>query len=353
MIRFHAIFLALILCGALQSPALAQSTSHVLDAPFTAIVTFNKVGQAPVKLMRIARASNGSVYRGPYKRDGKYSTVSIDDVPNHRQIEYRVSPREFRDHSYRMTADNFFTESVEQHRARLGCCIPDKDKIKGGRLYHYTPLGEKPDNGMTLFGRRVEETLADGTKRFSEYWDSDLGIEVSRTVDGPQPGRHESWIVTEIRREEPDPSLFQVPKEYLSDPLLEVRTIFIDNATGISEVLDRITTQLNSWKWPPSHKPLTIVQDKTAADIVATFTRITDTELDASHQAIKQSKPIPVSGIKMQVHLRSSSEIEFENAAGSSGTAKGDGFAAQTCVTALWNLVAKARVGQLEEPPLR
>jgi len=346
VIRFPRIFLALIFCGAFAELALAQSTAHVLDAPFIATVTSNPLGPAPIKRMRIARASNGSTYLGPYERDGRDGTVLIEDVPNRRRIEYRVPRPEFRDHTYRLTTENFFTESVEEHRARLGCCIPDKDKLKGGRLYHYTQLGEKTGDGMVLFGRRVEETLDDGTKRVSEYWDSDLGIQVSRTVDGPQPGRHESWVVTDIRREEPDPSLFQVPKEYLSDPLLEVNTIFLDNQTGVAEVLDMATTQLSSWKWPPAHKPLMIVQDKSAADLTATFTRITDTELQASRQMIKTSKPVPVSGIKMKINLRGSSEVEFENAAGSSGTAKGDGFAAQTCVTALWNLVANARVGQ-------
>ena len=345
-IRFPRIFLALILCAAFKEPALAQSTANVLDAPFTATVTSNPTGQAPIKRLRIARASNGSTYRGPYERDGRDGMVFIEDVPNHRRIEYRVPPPQIRDHTYRLTTDKFFTESVEKHRARLGCCIPDKDKIKGGRLYHYTPLGEKTDDGMILFGMHVEETLPDGTRRVSEYWDSDLGIQVSRTVDGPQPGRHESWGVTDIRREEPDPSLFQVPKEYLFDPLLEANTIFIDNQTGVPEVQDMATTQLNSWKWPPSHKPLTIVQDKSAADVTATFTKITDTELEASYQGIKSNRTPSSSGIKMQINLRGSSEVEFENAAGSSGTAKSDGVAGQMCVNALWNLVANTHVGQ-------
>jgi hypothetical protein len=350
MIRFCRLFLALILCGAFKEPALAQLTAHVLGAPFTATVTSNVVGQAPIKTMRIARASNGSTYRRPYERDGKYSQVFIEDVPNHRRIEYRIGPQEFRDHTYQLTAENFITQSVEDYRARLGCCIPDRDKVEGGRLYHYTSLGEKTDDGMILFGRRVEETFDDGTKRVNEYWDSDLGIQVSRTEDGPKPGRHGYWVVIDIRREEPDPNLFQVPKEYLSDPLLEANTIFIDNQTGVPEVLDMATAQLNSWKWPPAHKPLTIVQDKSAADLAATFSKLTDTELQASFQMAKPSKPTAVTGIKMRVHLRGSSEIEFENAAGSSGTAKGDGFAAQTCVTALWTLVANAHVGQWPPP---
>lgn len=229
------------------------------------------------------------------------------------------------------------------HGSRVAC---PKTKLRLVTCTTTRRSGERPDDGMTLFGRRVEETFGDGTKRVSEYWDSDLGIQMSRTVDGPQPDRHESLFVTDIRREEPDPSLFQLPKEYLSDPLLEVTTIFIDNRTGVPEVLEMARIQLNSWKWPPAHGPLTIVQDKSTADLTATFTKITVTELEASPQTIKTPSLTPASGIKMEIHLRGSSEIEFENAVGSSGTAKSDGFAAQTCVTALWNLVANTRVGQ-------
>ena len=99
MIRFCRIFLTLDLCVAFKEPGLAQTTEHVLDAPFTATVTSDSLGQAPIKRMRIARASNGSTYRGPYERDGKYRGVSIEDVPNHRRIEYMVGPPEFRNHT--------------------------------------------------------------------------------------------------------------------------------------------------------------------------------------------------------------------------------------------------------------
>jgi hypothetical protein len=350
-IRFPRIFLALVLCGVFIDPAVAQTAANILDAPFTATLRYYQAGQPPVT-MRIARASNGSSYRGPYEHDAKFGQVFIEDVPNHRRIEYSVPPPNIRNHTYRLTTRSFFPESIEEHRERLRRSQQHfaeyPDDVKAGRPYHHIPLGERSGDGMTLFGVRAEETLADGTKRISEHWDSDLGITMSRTSTGPQEGKQASWVVTDVRREEPDPSLFQIPKEYLSDPLLEVNTIFIDNQTGVPEVLDMATTQLNSWKWPPAHKPLAIVRERNAADLAAIFTKISVADLEASHQAITESTT-PTSGIKIQVYLRGSPAPEFENAMGSSGTAKGDGRAAQMCVTALWNLVANAHVG--ERPP--
>jgi hypothetical protein len=349
-IRFSEIFLALVLCGVFVEPAVAQTAAHVLDAPFTATLTY---GQASP--MRIARASNGSTYRGAYEHDGKFGQVFIEDVPNHRRIEYSVPPPNIRNHTYRLTAQSFSTESIEEHRERLGRSqqhfADDPDDVKAGRQYHHIPLGERSGDGMTLFGVRVEETFADGTKRISEHWDSDLGVTISRTSTGPQEGKQASWVVTDIRREEPDPSLFEIPKEYLADPLLDVNTIFIDNQTGVPEVLDKASAQFDSWKWPPIRKPLTIVNEKRAADLTATFTKVSVAELQGGPQAVVRTpSPTPASGIKMRIHLRGSSEAEFETAAGSSGTVKGDGFAAIECVTALWNLVANTHVGEWPPP---
>jgi hypothetical protein len=352
-IRFPIILLVLVLCGVFRELAVGQNAQNIIDAPFTATETFNEAGQTPV-IMRIARASDGSTYRGSYGHDGNFGQVFIEDVPNHRRIEYPVPPPNIRDHTYRLTPQSFSTESIEKYRERLRRSqqhfADDPDDVKAGRQYHHIPLGEKAGDGMMLFGVRAEETFADGTKRISEHWDSDWGITMSRTSTGPQEGKQMAWVVTDIRREEPDPSLFQIPKEYFSDPLLEVNTVFIDNQTGVPEVLDMATTQLNSWKWPPVHKPLTIVQEKNAADLTAVFTKISAADLQASHQAISESTTTPTSGIKLQVYLRGSPGPEFENAMGSSGTAKGDGRAAQMSVTALWNVVLNARVGQWPPP---
>jgi hypothetical protein len=87
--------------------------------------------------------------------------------------------------------------------------------------------------------------------------------------------------------------------------LLEANTIFIDNQTGVPEVLDMATTQLNSSKWPLTHKPVTIVQDKSAADLMATFTKIYGYRTAGQPSDDWDTGQTPASGIKM----RSMSEV--------------------------------------------
>ena len=178
--------------------------------------------------------------------------------------------------------------------------------------------------------------------------DTELGIRVSNSSAGPTQGGKDSWVVSDVRREEPDPSLFQIPKEYLSDPFLDARTVFIDNQTGISEV-GRVSAQFG--RDLPRVKPLTVVEEKSAADLTAIFTKVSVEELEASPQAVHMTpSPVWASGVKMRIYLRGSSEAAFETAAGSSDTAKGDWFAAVECVTALWNRVANTHVGQWPPP---
>jgi hypothetical protein len=306
--RFPRIFLAFVFWGVFKEPAAAQLIANIVDAPFTATLTYNHEGQTPVT-QRIARASNGSTYRGAPIHDGNSGPFIIEDVPNHRRIEFtRYSPVTYI-HTYRLTTQNFVTESVEQHRERLSRC------------------------------REVDES-----------WDYELGIRINRPSVGPQQ-RENSWIITDIRREEPDPSLFEIPKEYLSDPLLEARTVFIDNQTGIPEVLDKATAQFDASKTMRRVTPFTTVQEKDAADLTAIFTKISVDELQASPPAVVMTpSPTWASGIKMRIYLRGSSEAAFEAAAGSSGSVKGDWFAAIECVTALWNRVANTYVGQWPLP---
>jgi hypothetical protein len=350
-IRFSEAFLALILSGPFIEPAVAQNTEHILDAPFTATLTYSKTGQAPL-VMRIARASNGSTYRGAPIHDGNSGPFAIEDVPNHRRLEFSDPGLWENNHTYRLSKQDFRTPSADQYREFLRRgqqhLTDDPDDVKAGRRYHHISLGERSGDGMSLLGVRTEITFDDGTKRIEEHWDSDLGITISRTSEGPKEGEQSSWVVTDIRREEPDPNLFQIPKEYLSDPFQVARTVFIDDQTGIPEVLERVTAQFNTWKWPPTQKPLTIVQQKNAADFTATFTKISVAELEAGFQGTRITTPgwVPASGIKMQIHLRGSSELAFDNAVGSSGTAKGDGSAANTCVSDLWTRVLNTRVGE-------
>jgi hypothetical protein len=302
-IRFPRILLSLFLCGAFIKPVSAQVMANIVDAPFTATLTYNHAGQAPL-IMPIARASDGSTYRGAPINDGNSGPFIIEDVPNHRRIQFSAYPPITYTHTYRLTTQSFVTESIEQHRERLRRC-----------------------------------------KGSEQDWDTELGIRVSNASAG---AGQQDWVVSDVRREEPDPRLFQIPEEYLSDPLLDARTVFVENQTGISEV-DKVSAQFS--RDLPRVKPLAVVEEKSAADLTAVFTKVSVDELKASPQAVRMTpSPVWASGIKMRIYLRGSSEPAFETAAGSPGTVKGDWFGAVECVTALWNRVANTHVGEWPPP---
>jgi hypothetical protein len=341
-ISFRRILFALVVCAIFTVPGVSQNAQPLIDAPFTATITTYHAGQA-VSTALIARASNGSVYYGSNGHDGP---ASIEDVPNQRRIEFLRFPPEVHDHTYRVSPYKVTAESVEQYRKGLRCAEEkwrdNPDKVKANRPYHYIPLGEKNSDGMMLVGVRVEETFPDGTKRISEHWDSDLGITTIRTSEGPQEGKQTSWIVSDIRREEPDPSLFQIPEEYLSDPLLDAKTVFIDNQTGMPEVGDKAADAFDRWKSFPRPRYMKVVKEKSASDLTATFTKVwlNDLPIDQADKA---------TGIKLQIYQRGSSEPIFEQVKPSSGTTNSDTFATFDCVLALLNRIANARVG--EWPP--
>jgi hypothetical protein len=215
---------------------------------------------------------------------------------------------------------------------------------------------------MTLFGFRTEKTYDDGRERVKEYWESDLGIVVSSKAVGPQEGEEHSYVVTNIRREEPDPRLFQIPKEYISDPLLEAKTVYIENLTGAPEVLDGIQADLYFWTRAPRAphvKPLTVVQDKNAADLTATFTMVpvvegaskegSSTEGSSEEGSSEEGSSKP--GIRMEVFPRDSSDPAYQvRLVLERDSVDGRKLIAMRCFNALRNRLSRTRVGLQPHP---
>jgi hypothetical protein len=337
-IPFPKILLALILCGAFVRLTSAQQIENVVGAPFTATFSRTTPGQ-PRRTCEMARASNGSIYLGCSGADGRLSRVEIGDVPNNRRIAFFVPPPNVPNHTYNLSTPRrgkFTTVSADDIRQQLR---------RGQGLCREQPeisLGERSGEGFTLFGFRSEKTYDNGNKRVTEYWESDLGIVVSRKDVGPQEGEEHSYVVMNIRREEPDPSLFQIPKEYISDPLLDANTVFIENLTGFPEVVDGALGELYVWKKPPraSHvKPLVVVQEKNAADLTAAFTRVPVVE--------GSSKP----GIRLEVYPRDSSEPAYQVTLSlERDSVDGHKLIAMRCLNAFWNRLSSTRVGLQPQP---
>jgi hypothetical protein len=327
--------LTLLLTGVLVKPVSAQHIENVVGAPFTATTSYtsHSTGKTQKVTDQIARAADGSTYHGYYDPDGRLRRVEINDLPNNRKIAFFANTL---DHSYTVSTPpdgKFTTRSTEEVRKQLRRIQslltenPD-NKTFSGRVHH-TSLGEKSSDGMLLFGFRHEIADDDGEKYVREDWRSDLGIVMSSTSTREE---HESsYVVTNIRQEEPDPSLFRIPKEYLSDPLLDANTVFIENHTGSQEVLDAAVGRFNSWKKRPPGKAWIIVEEKNTADVTAAFTRSVD----------QNSMP----GIRLQIYLRDSGEPVFE-VVQSPNSGHDDELAAMRCLDGLWSRQANTHVGQ-------
>jgi hypothetical protein len=350
MSRLSRILLTLAAVAAFRQSSSAQRCHivNVVGAPFTADVTntYSKAGKTRVTTTHVARASNGSVYCAGYDSEGKLTGVEFDDVPGNRRTVLFV-PRFPTDHNHTYSLltpeDGFSTPSIEDVRQKLRRNQQRyaKDPDRENDLYHShsIPLGEKSVDGMILFGLRVETTDEDGEKHAYETWESDLGLTMSYSILRPGELEETHSVLTNLRREEPDPSLFQIPKEYLSDPLLEAKTIFIDNQTGAPEILRGAVSQLDGWKKDRYVKPLAVVHERSAADLTATLARASVTDQGAT-----------TSGVRLQIYLREAQAPIFEAAERSSGSESGDEFAAFRCMEGLRNTVANTHVGQRRPP---
>ena len=130
--------------------------------------------------------------------------------------------------------------------------------------------------------------MQNGKKHAVETWMSDI------TGNGLAPEGIRAWTVTDFRRVEPDPALFEIPAEYLPghDPLLNAKTVFVENETGDPEVKDASERDFNSWRSMTHLGPLEqeeasqgwrqmTVASKQKADIIAVFTSVRNDD-DAS-----------------------------------------------------------------------
>ena len=340
---------ALILLSLSLGSQLAAQIVHIANAPFTATGKDTEDGGLTYLTIQLARASNGSTYRASTAKDGHTAQIHIEDVPNNRIIELSAQPPNYTYRFIEAPKRGLFADSIDSYRERLQrfqnsyIQNPDRDKLDGH--VHRVILGTKQENGMTLFGERAEFTLENGEKRTTEKWESDLGFDMSRITDWH--GRTRVWTVTDVERVEPDPTLFEIPKEYLphNDPLLEAKTVFVENRTGDAKVKDAVERAFNSWKrmtitaMNNSWKQISITDTRETADLIAVFTRTARTDLD--------------SGIEMRVYLPNSGEPLFttrSNLAPPINLNLSDSYIATNCVDALWGRIANTRIGLIDPP---
>ena len=152
----------------------------ITDAPFTA--TWQQTMRDHGKLIsqttvRMARASNGSIYSEIFSGGGAPSEIEIDDVPNNRIIT--LNPR---DHTYRRSTPQggkFHTLSVQQLTEMLQTFQETNAQgVEHPPNLRLTSLGVKQESGMTLYGHKEEWHTA--SKEMRDIWiSSDLGVKAS------------------------------------------------------------------------------------------------------------------------------------------------------------------------------
>jgi hypothetical protein len=337
---------------------LAAQIAHITNAPFTAARKYTEDGGLTYSTEQLARASNGSTYVASKGKDGQTRHISIEDVPNNRRIELSPQPPSYTYRFVEVRKGGFWTDCIDSYRERLQrfqdsfIQNPDRDKPPGGHV-HRAKLGAKQENGMTLFGEKDEFTLATGEKRTTEKWESDLGLTITSTTNWH--GKIRVWTVTDLERVEPDSTLFEIPKQYFphNDPLLEAKTVFVENETGDPAVKDAAESAFNNWKrmtvttdfngW----KSMTVIPSKEKADIVAVFTNtVTNPDDDG-----------PVPAIEMSIYAPSSEEPIFTHHPAFNPDFQVDGDPARynrdiarRCVTALWNRIANTHIGLIGSP---
>jgi hypothetical protein len=180
----------------------------------------------------MARDKNGSTYEA-WIKDGHPTAIWIADVLKNRKIEVRPQDSTYRYIPILEPAGKLPTYSVEetfkmlQHQQEGFINHPDHPAPNLPR-WHFTALGCRQENGFNLCGVRDETTSNTGENQIRDTWRSDLGLTMSITEKAdhlvPTVSGIEAItrieVVTDLRRVEPDPKLFEIPAGYTLAPPL-------------------------------------------------------------------------------------------------------------------------------------
>jgi hypothetical protein len=323
--------------------ATAQSIDRIKDTPLTATIAGTRTDSHGTRAFtyQIARRSDGSTYVAE-SSNGRTYLITIQDIPSERTIQFFVPSPESHDYTYTVapaTRGSFSVISVEQNRVVLQRMqanfvdMPDRMK-PDGTTHHEEALPNRQDNGMTWYGNRDTSHAPDGAVRVAEIWRSDLGLSIMNAHDDKGSS---AMHLTSIRYEEPDPKLFEIPAEYLpgSDPLLNAKTIAIDNATGDPNVRAMATEQLRLFK------RYQIEESQQKADLIATFLSASDTWIPVAMTVRTQNGTEPV----FTCHL-THNPVDLRPV-----PANINGVTARSCVNDLENRVMNTHVGERNSVP--
>jgi hypothetical protein len=195
----------------------AQAVVELTGAPFsgTWTITTETAGSVTTTRTVAARASDGSVYTAYYE-DGSPNIIQIYDVPHEKRIEIR--PRTMQYTVQDAPNGRWITRTVEQQHAVLECGNIAFRREAPGQSKDSTSLGSKVIDGMTIYGHHFVRTRDDVRTMEGDTWTSDLGFNYSEHDEFFDTKKVRTTTLTEMKRGEPDASLFTVPSGYTQAP---------------------------------------------------------------------------------------------------------------------------------------
>ena len=194
--------------------ARAQVVVTLTGAPFSATwtVTTDIAGSVTTTKTIAARSSDGSVYRAVYK-DGNPDLIEIEDVPHEKRIEIRPQMKQYTEMAA-PSQGKWVTRTTEQQHAILEHWNIAYSRQGTGQQKDLTPLGVKVVDGMRIYGHHFVRTRDDVRTMEGDTWLSDLGFIYSSRSEILSENKIETSVLTEMKRGEPDASLFLIPSGY-------------------------------------------------------------------------------------------------------------------------------------------
>lgn len=205
---------------------------HVENVPFTAVLRWTRRDHegrvTPVETNRVARAGNGNSLWEPLDAQGaprfREIVLAVANSPTTAPgtVRYKIITL-YPDRTYKVAFTVLsFRQSFEWCQTKLRDYLTTDSWPTNS--WHIVPLGTKEQDGMTLYGQQ-RVMLAGSKRETQESWVSlDLCAQIVHVqypedpADASQDGTH-TQTLTDIKRHEPDPKLFEIPEGYQQRPL--------------------------------------------------------------------------------------------------------------------------------------
>ncbi len=212
-----------VFCYAGTASAGAQYFSLIKGSPIeaTKTVTVSRAGESYSVSSRVARSSNSSTYVAiPNNKTGETVMIIILDIPGSRSILLDVTHKSYSVTLYSVPAigDRPSKKALQRDLEFLRKLKPAHTSQNGYEV-ETTSLGFRTQDGFLEIGRRtVYDHLPPSSSLKEKIWEDwsipALSIVAEKTGFDSDNKPLQRVRLTDIRTEEPDPHLFEIPQDY-------------------------------------------------------------------------------------------------------------------------------------------